>query len=410
VPQIEPFAGIRYRVPDAELNKVLAPPYDVIPPAYQEELYKRDPRNIVRVVLNRTPGDAAYTDAKAAFEGWQRDALITPDAAPAFYVLEQKFNASGRALSRLGILVRFRAEEAEKGNILPHEHTRKEAKEDRYKLLRATKANFSPIFLMLQDDDHAVAQKLKALTSGTPTFAYSDDSEVENRVFTVTDKATIAWLQEAFAKRKAYIADGHHRYATALRYRDEVAGAEGAWTLGYFAPIGDPGMLVLPYHRLVSEGPSLDEARKRLEGKFLLNEVKGVAAAARDAANSTMPYAFALAEPGGRALVCEALPECEGLLDASTPPSLKALDTYFLHKAVLGPMLSIPDTAVSYIHSLREAEEAVAQGTCRFAVLMRGTPVKQIVDVAEAAQSMPAKSTFFHPKLPSGLVIHPLKA
>jgi uncharacterized protein (DUF1015 family) len=123
-----------------------------------------------------------------------------------------------------------------------------------------------------------------------------------------------------------------------------------------------------------------------------------------------MPYAFALAEPGGRALVCEALPECESLLDGGTPPSLTALDTYFLHKAVLGPMLSIPDTAVSYVHSLAEAEENVADGKCRFAVLMRGTPVQQIVDVAEARQSMPAKSTFFYPKLPSGLVIHPLKA
>src|SRR5262249_48132051 len=153
-----------------------------------------------------------------------------------------------------------------------------------------------------------------------------------------------------------------------------------------------------------------DEARKRLAGKFLLNEAKGVAAAARDAANSTMPYAFALAEPGGRALVCEALPECEGLFDAGTPPPLKALDPYFLPKRVLGPMRGIPDTAVSYVHSLHEAEETVAAGQCRFAVLMRGTPVQQIVDVAEARESMPAKSTFFYPKLPSGLVIHPLKA
>lgn len=408
--QIEPFRGIRYRVPDAELNKVLAPPYDVIPPAYQEELYRRDPRNIVRVVLNRNPGDAAYPDAKAAFESWQREGLLAADDKPALYVLEQRFTVEGKDLTRFGLLARFRAEDPDKGSILPHEHTRKEAKEDRYKLLKATKANFSPIFLMIEDDGAAVLGKLKELATGTPTLSYRDDTEVQNRLFTVTDPSAIAWLADAFAKRKSYIADGHHRYATALRYRDEVAGADGAWTLGYFAPIGDAGMVVLPYHRLLSEGPSLDEARQRLSGKFLLNEVKGVAAAAKAAAASTMPYAFALAEPGGRALVCEALPECDALLEAATPPSLRALDTYFLHKAVLGPMLAIPDSAVRYIHSLAEAEEAVAQGTCRFAVLMRGTPVGQIVDVAEARQSMPAKSTFFYPKLPSGLVIHPLKA
>src|SRR5687767_2882980 len=104
--QIEPFPGIRYRVPDAELNKVLAPPYDVIPPAYQDELYKRDPRNIVRVVLNRTPGDGAYPDAKAAFEAWQRDGLLAPDAQPGLYVLEQHFNVEGKALTRLGLLAR----------------------------------------------------------------------------------------------------------------------------------------------------------------------------------------------------------------------------------------------------------------------------------------------------------------
>ena len=409
MPQIEAFRGIRYRVPDAELNKVLAPPYDVIPPAYQHELYERDPRNVVRVVLNRNPGDAAYPEAKAAYEGWQRDGLLKADETPALYVLDQRFTVEGRELRRVGLLTRFQAEDADKGHILPHEHTRKEAKEDRYKLLKATKANFSPIFFMLEDDG-AVYEKLKALTVGTPTASYVDDTEVENRLFTITDPATITWLQDAFAKRKAYIADGHHRYATALRYRDEVAGPDGAWTLGYFASIGDPGMVVQPYHRLLSEGPSLDEARKRLEGKFLLTEVKGVAAAAKGAAHSTMPYSFALAEPGGRGLVCEALPECESLLDVSTPPSLKALDTYFLHKAVLGPMLGIPETAVSYVHSFAEADEAVAHGKCRFAVLMRGTPVRQIVDVAEARQSMPAKSTFFYPKLPSALVIHPLKA
>lgn len=404
---IQPFPGIRYRVADADLTKVLAPPYDIIPPAYQDELYRRDPRNIVRVVLNRTPGDGAYEDAKATFASLQKDGVLAPDAEPAFYVLEQRFTVEGRALSRTGILVRFRAEEAEKGNILPHEHTRKEAKEDRYKLLRATKANFSPIFLMLADEGNAVADRLHQVTAGSPTATYTDDGDVLHRLFTVKDAATVTWLQDAFAKRKAYIADGHHRYATALRYAGET-NPNNAWTLGYFAPIGDPGMVVLPYHRIVSAGPSLDEARRKLEARFAVREVKGVAQAAQGAAASKQPYAFALAEPGGRGLVCETKDAAVDLLPADTPPSLRALDTYFLHRAVLGPMLDIPETAVSYVHSLGEAEEAVAHGNCRFAVLMRGTPVSQIVDVAEAAQSMPAKSTFFYPKLPSGLVIHPL--
>ena len=409
MPEIQPFRGIRYQVPDAELEKVLAPPYDIIPPAYQDELYRRDPRNIVRVELNRMPGDGAYAEAKKTYEEWQRDGILKPDAQPALYVLEQTFTVEGRTLTRMGLITRFRAEEGEKGNILPHEHTRKEAKEDRYKLLRAIKANPSAIFLMLEDPGNAVAEKLRALAAGTPTLTYTDDQGVRYRMFAVTEPGTLQWLTDAFAKRKAYIADGHHRHATALRYRDETS-ADGAWTLGYFAPIGDPGMVVLPYHRILSAGPSLDEAKRKLEGRFSVREVQGVTAAADAAAKSKAPYAFALVAPGGRGIVCEAKPGHENMLPADTPPSLRALDTYFLHRAVLGPLLDIPETAVSYVHSLGEAEEAVAHDKCRFAVLMRGTPVQQIVDVAEARQSMPAKSTFFYPKLPSGLVIHPLLA
>lgn len=147
-----------------------------------------------------------------------------------------------------------------------------------------------------------------------------------------------------------------------------------------------------------------------LEGKFLVNDVDGAAQAARDAGQSTMPYAFGLAWPEGGALVAEALPEAEDLFPPETPPSLRALDTHFFHLVVLGRLLGVPDDAVSYVHSLGEAQQALGAKACGLACLMRGTPVRQIVDVAEARQSMPAKSTFFHPKLPSGLVIHPLVA
>jgi hypothetical protein len=166
---------------------------------------------------------------------------------------------------------------------------------------------------------------------------------------------------------------------------------------------------VLPYHRILSQGPSLAEARARLEsGPFRIAAAPDAAEAARAVAASKAPYAFALAAPAEGALVVEATPAAAELLPAQDPPSLRALDTYFFHKAVLAGVLSIAEEAVSYVHSLAEAEEAVANGQCRLAALMRGTPVRQIVDVAEAKESMPAKSTFFHPKLPSGLVIHPL--
>jgi uncharacterized protein (DUF1015 family) len=379
----------------------------VIPPAYRDELYARAAQNIVRVILNRTPGEAGYAEAGATFRAWQQDGTLAADASPALYVLEQRFTWEGRSHTRLGLLARFRAEDPQRGSILPHEQTRKGPREDRWKVLLATRANFSPIFMMVPDVAGGLASLLLRAASGAPVSQYEDDGGVAHRLFPVTEEAAIAAFTAGLASVKAYIADGHHRYATALRYRDEK-GADGAWTYGYFTPMEAPSLLVLPYHRILSAGPAALEARRLLQGKFLVNDAKDAVRAAKDAGESTMPFAFGLAWPEGDALVAEALPEVEDLLPAQAHASLRALDTFFFHEVVLSQLLGVKDESVSYVHSLREAQQALADRSCHFAALMRATPVRQIVDVAEARQSMPAKATFFHPKLPSGLVIHPL--
>jgi uncharacterized protein (DUF1015 family) len=405
--EIQPFAAIRYR--DADLSRVLAPPYDVIPPAYRDELYGRDPHNIVRVILNRTAEDAGYAEAGETYRRWRRESVLQEDAAPGLYVLEQSFDAGGKTLRRFGLLARFRAEDAARGIILPHEHTRGAAKEDRWRVLNATKANFSPIFLMFPDPTAAFTALVLDVIGHAPVAQYTDDGEVGHRMWRVEEAERIGRFQTLLAGVRSYIADGHHRHATALRYRDAV-GPDGAWTLGCFTPMEAPGLLVLPYHRILSEGPSLEQARTRLASRFRLTVWREVAEAASAASASPARYAFALAWPGGGSLVAEAGRESESLLSPVAPACLRALDTYLLHHAVLGPLLGVPDAAVSYVHSLAEAEEAVALGSCRLAVLVRATPIRQIVAVADAGESMPAKSTFFHPKLPSGLVIHPLVA
>lgn len=407
MPDIQPFRGVRYRVPDDVLPQVLCPPYDVITPAYRDELYARDPRNIVRVVLNRSPGDAAYDEAGATFRGWVAAGLLTPDPEPGLYLVEQSFDVEGRACRRSGLLARFRVEDPGRGRVLPHEHTRKAAKEDRYKLLKATRANFSAIFLMFSDRAGAFAGLAERTAKSVPAFTYTDDGGVRHRVWRIRDGSAVAVLQNTIGSEKAYIADGHHRWATAQRYHAEV-GTEAAWTLGYFTPMEDPGLVVLPYHRLLDRGPSLEEARRALPSGFKVTDVQGAPAAARLVSESKQPYAFALVEPSGAGLVVEALPGAGRLLPAGAADSLKALDTFFLHQAVLPGILHVPEDAVRYAHSLREVEEALAAGQCRLAVVMRPTPVEQIVAVADAKESMPAKSTFFHPKLPSGLVVHPL--
>ncbi len=405
--EIQPFRGILYRSKQTDLGRVLAPPYDVISPSYREELYERDPHNVVRVILNRTPGEAGYAEAGETFRRWLQDGTLEQDASSAVYVLEQAFTVDGKTLRRFGLYARFRAEDKERRIILPHEMTRAAAKEDRWHMLQATRANFSPIFLMFPDPEARFAALVSAVTATPPHRSYTDDAGVRHRLWRVAETAVIMKLQELLGAATCYIADGHHRHATALRYRDAF-GPDGAWTCGYFTPTGAPGLVVLPYHRILSEGPSLEQAELRLRPQFRVSRQPDAATAAAAVSRSSAAYVFALAEPGRGALVAEAELSAAALLPAEAAPSLRALDTYFLHQAVLTPLLGVPDTALSYVHSQAEAEQALAAGSCRLAVLMRATPVRQIIDVAEAGESMPSKSTFFHPKLPSGLVIHPL--
>jgi uncharacterized protein (DUF1015 family) len=407
VPEIQPFPGIRYRGGAAELVRVLAPPYDVISPAQRDALYARDPHNVVRVILNRTPGDEGYVEAGETLRDWIREGVLEREGAPSLYLLEQRFEVDGRSHVRSGLLARFRAEDPERRVILPHEQTRKGPKEDRWRLLQTTRANFSPILLMFSDPEGRFSSLAAVTTGEAPLVQFDDEDGIGHRLWRLDEGEAIGRWQELLARKSAYIADGHHRLATALRWRGET-GPDGAWTLGYFTPIEAPGLVVLPYHRILSEGPSLDEAATRLGEHFRLTRVTDARLAAAAVSESRARWAFALAEPGRGALVAEAQPSAESLVPTGTPACLQALDAWFLHHGVLGPRLGVPDAAVSYVHSLAEAEAAVAKEACRLAVLLRGVPVQQIVDVSDAGESMPAKSTFFHPKLPSGLVIHPL--
>ncbi len=403
--EIRPFRGVLYR-DDFDPARVLCPPYDVIPPAYRDALLLRHERNVVRLVLAAEPGEQGYADAGDTLRRWRAEGVLVEDRAEALYLLEQAFEHDGRPLRRFGFLARFRAEDPARGVILPHEHTRAAAKEDRWRMLLATRADFSPIFMMFPDPQGAALARMRELAQAPPLRAFSDDQVVNQRLWRITDPAAIAFFRDALLPTKCYIADGHHRHATALRYRD-AHGPDGAFSFGYFSPIGAQGQLVLPYHRILSAGPDPATARRALEEGFRLTPAASVPEAAGLSGRSRAPYAFALAWTTGEALVAESLPGTESWLAPSEPASLRALDTFFVHRGVL-PRLGVGDEAVEYVHSLAEAEQTVAEGRCRLAVLLRGTPVQQILDVAEARESMPAKSTFFHPKLPSGLVIHPL--
>jgi uncharacterized protein (DUF1015 family) len=363
---------------------------------------------VVRLILAGTPGERGYAEAGETLARWRADGTLIADPHESLYVLEQAFAHDGGLLIRRGLLARFRAEAASTGRVLPHEQTRAVAREDRWRMLLATRANFSPILLMLEDPAGRVDELLGERARHAPLRAFRDEQGVDHKLWRVTDPAAVSAFNQSVAVAKAYIADGHHRYATALRYRDEH-GADGAFTFGYFTPIGAPGLVVLPYHRILSSGPTPEGARQALADAFRLTPAFSVADAASRVGGSRAAHAFALAWPSGEAFVAEAQPAAKAWVAPDESPSLRALDTFFVHRGVL-PRLGVADDAIGYVHSLKEAEEAVADRRSALAILMRGTPVEQIVAVADARESMPAKSTFFHPKLPSGLVIHPLVA
>ena len=405
--EIRPFRALRHAASFGPLEKLLAPPYDVISEEYQKTLLGRSEANIVSVILkNPSDGDEGYRRIEEIFAKWRADGTLVQDNEEAIYLLEQRFSWESRDFVRTGILARFKVEPEGSPVIRPHEKTRGPAKEDRFSVLKATRANFSPIFLFFEDRGAFAKAAADAKASYRALARYRDDDGVEHTLWAVTRPDDITALAKSAGGGPSYIADGHHRYATAQRYLRDV-GPEGATTYGYFCP-NDEGLVVLPYHRIVFGAPKPVDVMTRLDGKYLLNAATDAETAAREVANSTLPVAFAILWPDGKAIVCESAPGVEDELPKETHQCLKDLDTYFLHHVGF-KHLGLTDPRVEFVHSLADARTELAANEGAVAILMRGTPLRQIAAVADASESMPPKSTFFHPKIPSGLLVHPLE-
>lgn len=405
--EILPFRAFRFPPTVGSLEEILAPPYDVITEAYRRTLLERHPANVVRALLkDPAAGDAGYGTMGETFSSWRANGTVVQDKEPAIYLLEQRYSWEGSPFVRTGILARFKVEPDGSRLIRPHEKTRGPAKEDRFAALKATRSNFSPIFMFFEDEGE-FARAVAAAKDGHPILStYTDDEGVEHTVWAITKPGDVEALARAAGRGPSYIADGHHRYATAQRYLHEV-GPEGAATYGYFCP-NDAGLLVLPYHRILFEAPSPAEIQARLEGRYLLKVAETLEAAARDVAHSTARFAFAICWPDGQAMVCESAQGLEDEFPEETPQCLKDLDYYFLHQLSFGHM-GMADPRVEFAHSLAEARAELATHSNAVAILTRATPLRHIAAVADASESMPPKSTFFHPKIPSGILIHPLE-
>jgi uncharacterized protein (DUF1015 family) len=433
---VRPLPGIRY-ADEAHLAALVTPPYDVISPEAQARYYERDPHNIIRLELGRDePGDDEldnrYTRAAAAFAEWRRDGVLRQDE-PSFYLYEQRFTSGAQSYTRTSLLARVRLEPWDAGVILPHERTLSKPKDDRLKLTRACAATLSPIMSLYDDRAGELASLLGTLRTQPPRAAFSDDAGEEHLLWVARNDALAAQIGAFFADRLLYIADGHHRYETALTYRDEVRAlrpdlAEDDavnFTLMGLSGLDDPGLVVLPTHRILRD---LDAARlavldEALAANFASEPLDGDSAAWMRAlaAAGESGTAFVPVRPDGARLI--RLTDAGGMAmldvhgdDVGASAAWRTLDIAVLHALVLEAALGVTPDAVragNHVTYTRDAEAATAavragSDSAQLAVLLNATPPAAIRDVAGAGDRMPQKSTYFYPKLTTGLVINPL--
>jgi len=491
-----PFKGLRYNPEKTgDLAQVVTPPYDVIDAAAQDRYYKRHPYNIIRLEYGKTLSEDnetgnRYTRSAADFSAWLKENVLTPEAKPALYLYEQEFTVGGEKKIRSGFICGVKLEPYEKGIVLPHEETMPKHKADRLELMRACKANFSPIFSLYADKEKKVDSSLREAVKGAaPDVNFTDENGDVHRMWVVTDADTISKVQHAMAEKRIFIADGHHRYETALNYKKEREAQGGDWSgNGAVAVISsccttpdgnmscssesepaynyvmmtlvnlyDPGLVVLPTHRLINNVTGLDKDRllEQLKENFTVEEY----CLAPDRSN--FQELLRLIEKQGQACCCDGQNLVSGcnrdetksstsedhtqrtaphhhvfglyagenklyLLSLKKEKALsqmmpqekshawQELDVSVLHTLIIEKYLGICGELrakaehITYTREEEGALSAVDEGEYQFAFFMNPTLVEEVTEVAGIGEKMPQKSTFFYPKLITGLVVNRL--
>ena len=424
---IGPFRGWRYGLEQVgSLADVVAPPYDVIDAVAQDRLYQQHPCNVVRLILNRAePGDvsesARYERAAGFLDRWQTDGVLVRDEAPSLYVYHQQFTWEGVSYDRRGFLGRIRLEEFGTGSVFPHEQTMPGPKADRLALWEHGRTCLSPVFGLYPADARSVQGPLDAACSGTPAHEVVDDDGVIHRLWAVDDAEAIAAACGALADVPVFIADGHHRYETALNYRRAHPQVDAAgYTMMMMVAMNDPGLAILPTHRLISGVDGLDAVRLKelLSAHFEVSEM----GEGREAARAAWTQIEATGDQGALALGTSS--DHQWLLARLKDPTVmsqlavdrsddwRGLGVSRLHTLLVDEILSKAysdgDVECRYVHLLDEVDEAVEGGAVPLAVLVAPASLEHVRTIASKLETMPPKSTFFYPKLLSGLVFYPL--
>lgn len=419
--EVRPFRGLRYNPAKVkDLGSVIAPPFDVISRDEQDDLHARSEYNVVRLELARSGGKDAYAGAGEALRRWVRDGVLVAEKQPAYYLARHEFTHLGRKVVRTELTGAVRLEELDKGIIRPHEDTRSKAKEDRLQLMRATRANISPVMLLydgLQFPEPASA----------PIEADLGEGE-RFRIWPITEDAAVRRIHEELASRTLYIADGHHRYETALNYRNEVkAGPDDAasYVMAALISFSDPGLLVLPYHRLLKglDAGAMARLAERFSSVCVAEQIDvsriGVADVARRAMDAlTGPPLFALYGMEHRRLTVLSLRNARTIDEIAGRGHSRAwagLAYCIFREAILRPVLGLQEEEaeakglLSFARDTAEAVQKVNHKQCQVAVLCKAVPFETFRQISDRGERLPPKSTYFSPKLPTGLVLKSLE-
>lgn len=428
---VSPFRGIRFDTSRAgDLSRVIAPPYDVISPEEQKALHERHPRNIVRIDfgLDR-PGDGPsgnkYTRAASSYRQWLAEGTLVREEKPCLYYYEQEFEIPGMGrFVRKGFLGALRLSAFGEGDVFPHEKTLAKPKEDRLALMRATEADTSPIFGLYSDPGDVVLRALRRGMDGRPDLAATDGLGILHRAWKVSDAAALAAAVKAMEDKKVFIADGHHRYETALAYREEMRKRHGVSSdaayehvLMFLCNMDDEGIVILPTHRGIHSLPAFSEDGFDAKVRAVLpSETRGgtpdeAMKAVADAGRKGKAIAWIA---GGGRYHLVTFPDltdfCATHL-AKFPPPLRPLDVVLLHGFLLEKLLGIAPEAVTagrfvkYYKEPAKAAADLASGAIQAAFFLNPVSMQEFRDVSLSGHVLPQKTTFFYPKILTGLVI-----
>jgi uncharacterized protein (DUF1015 family) len=435
VAHIRPFAGIHYaNRPDLDLSKLIAPPYDVLDVKEKAHLQARHPNNIVTVDLPWLPPktvgpDEAYEKANVTLQSWLSAGILKRDARPALYPYAQTYDHAGKTFHRRGFFGLVRLSPFGQGQVVPHELTYASAIEDRLKLMRATGVQLSPIFGLFSDPTSEVTRTLYA-NVGRPQFD-ATLGPVRNQMWTVTDSDVINRVEDLMGRKPIYIADGHHRYTTALQYQKEMEQQHGGplppdhpanFCLFVLVSMQDDGLLILPTHRLIGGLVNFDIARFKtlVSPNFDFAETGYGADGVDDFVDQALPqqppHTFGLYDGRAKKLYQLTLknPEVLKPLEPNKSDSWRRLDVAILQRYLIDEILAphfTPNREVTkgYTAYADEVAPQVDGNKFQIALLLRSTPLHALEELGRHNEVMPQKSTFFYPQLATGMIINPLR-